>query len=155
VWGQSGHGQRAALVDGDDRRSRLDFRRDQLLPAFAHASLDDALGASPSEGADSGQLNRFFRWNTETVVDTAARVELSVWLIAAAPSETASVDLTFRRLQQLSPSPGAQCAWENRDGSGTLLQQGTITADSEGLVTVPGLSVRKGANANRVVVTCD
>jgi len=155
VWGQSGHGQRAALVDGDDRRSRLDFRRDQLLPAFAHASLDDALGASPSEGADSGQLNRFFRWNTETVVDTAARVELSVWLIAAAPSETATVDLTFRRLQQLSPSPGAQCAWENRDGSGTLLQQGTITADSEGLVTVPGLSVRKGANANRVVVTCD
>lgn len=73
--------------------------------------------------------------------------------------ETATVDVTPRRLQKFKPKPGETVHWVNLDMSTTAkpkeIAKGDVTADKHGLVTVPGFVVGKKGWGNRLVLTRD
>ena len=169
IWGQGGHGQRAAMpADGGERIMTLDIRLDQSLPAFTNCSLDDNPGTAdklqkPKEmtvgketkkdyfdGDSAGQVNLYLYWDTDSVVDTPDRWEMTVALTAKAPKEECTVDITPRRLQKLKAKPGEKFKWSNTSGAGET-QSGKVTADKWGLVTLQKVVVTKAEN--RIVIS--
>ena len=153
VWGQSGHGQRAALpVSLSDRIMPMDIRIDQSLPAFGGCSLDDEPGdGDPKQGDPKGQVNLYLAWDTDNVVDRADRWEMTVRLIEKAPKPQCTVDITPRRLQQFRPRPGQDVGWTNTSlGENRQVQTGRATVDGHGLITLE--KVRVGSDGNRIVI---
>lgn len=149
VWGQRGHGQRAALpVSLSDRLMPMDLRIDQSQPAFTRCSLDDAPGdGDPAQGAPEGQSNLYLSWETDDVVDTPDRWEMTVGLATQAPRDACTVDITPRRVQRFKPAPASQVRWtvralQRRGGA----VSGTAAVDQLGLVTLPAVTVAKGRN---------
>ena len=153
VWGQSGHGQRAALpVSLSDRHMPMDLRTDQSLPAFSNCSLDDDPGSGdPKQGDPKGQANLYLFWETGDVVDRSDGWEMTVGLIDKAPEDQCTVDVTPRRLQRLKPNPGRQLEWTNTSlSTNKQIQAGQVTADRQGLITLEGVRVGRGKNRIRV-----
>jgi pimeloyl-ACP methyl ester carboxylesterase len=156
VWGQRGHGQRAQLpVSLSDRYMPLDLRTDQSQPAFTRCSLDQDPGdGEPSSGDAEGQSNLYLFWDTEDVVDRAERWEMTVGLVAQAPKDTCTVDITPRRVQRFRPPPGSEVTWTNTSVADPAdVQSGRATVDALGLITLPQVRIAKGKN--RVVVGCE
>jgi pimeloyl-ACP methyl ester carboxylesterase len=149
VWGQQGHGQRAALpISLSDRHMPLDLRIDQSQPAFTRCSLDDDPGnGDPQDGAAQGQSNLYLFWDTRDIVDTPDRWEMTVGLSDRAPQDSCTVDISPRRVQQFTPAAGAQVHWTNRSFAplGATLS-GTAVVDKRGLITLPDAKVGKGQN---------
>ncbi len=52
------------------------------------------------------------------------------------------MDVTPRRLQSFRVQPGRQYGFTVTDVGGARLQEGTVTAGTDGLVTVSGVQVR-------------
>jgi hypothetical protein len=155
VWGQEGHGQRAyfptATGGGDNVKQGLDIRLDRPLPAFTRCSLDDEMGTGePQNGAPSGQLNLYLRWDPGTIVDAPDRHEVEVYLIPSSPAPEAVTDLTPRRLRAFKPAPGSRVAWTSASRDGKELQKGELSVDATGLLTVEKLVV--GRDRRRVVL---
>ncbi len=147
VWGQSGHGQRARLpISTDDRAMPMDLRTDRSLPAFTRCSLDDKPGnGDPADGDAEGQVNLYLFWKTDDVVDRPDRWEMTVGLIASAPKDDCTVDVTPRRMQHFSPLPGQSVQWFSRAlTNGKGVQSGKVTVDSQGRATLVGVRVSKG-----------
>jgi hypothetical protein len=155
-WGQGGHGERAMdmAVDGlNDRPApdRLDLQRNRAVPAFTNFSLDGNPGnGDPSDGDPEGAINAFQRWDPNTILDQAARLEIELWLVSGAPAPTGTTDVTLRNVQALSTRPGQGFSWKLLDGSRTV-QAGTGLTDRLGLVTVPGITLRRGTKQKLVV----
>jgi len=164
VWGLSGHGQRATMpADGGERIMPLDIRLDQSLPAFTNCSLDDDPGTAaklklPKEikigketrkdfydGDSVGQINLFLYWDTETVVDTRQKWEMTITLTEKAPEDQCTVDITPRRLQRFRSQPNQTFRWSNLSG-GTEVQSGEVTADKWGLITLKRIIITKSVN---------
>jgi hypothetical protein len=164
VWGLSGHGQRATMpADGGERIMPLDIRLDQSLPAFTNCSLDNDPGTgrklkTPKEitvdketrkdfydGDSVGQINRYLYWDTETVVDTPVRWEMTIALTEKAPEDHCTADITPRRLQQFINQPMQEFRWSNSSG-GKKVQSGELTADKWGLLTIKRIIVTKTGN---------
>jgi len=156
-WDMSGHGSRASLPGtGNDRYCRVDFSREQLLPAFSRCSFDNGLGASAAESPESGQINRYFQWDTESMIDSLLLIAMNVWLIESAPSDTCTSDITFRRIRHLWVEPGFRYDWELVDlSSGLTIRQGTVTADANSLITLENVAITKGAHSRRILVRLD
>ena len=153
IWGQSGHSQRTIMpLTWSERVMPIDIRVDQSLPAFTRCSLDDNPGnGDPLDGDEKGQINACLYWKTEDIVDTVQRWELTVAIIDKAPEEFCLVDITPRRLQQFKPAPFENYLWENIDNAtGKIIESGQVTADSNGIVTLPQVKVTK--NTNRIVI---
>jgi len=129
-WGANGHNWPLGWVD-------IPTRSNESLPAFTNCSLDDELGSIPSEAVE-GQRNQFLRWNVLT--DTDDQWEIEVFLDASAPSSSCTVDLTPRRLQNFLTASGSCYSWELTSET-TVVDQGLVTADEFGLLTLEGLSV--------------
>ena len=161
VWGLSGHGQRAEMpADGGQRIMPLDIRLGQSLPAFTNCSLDDNPGtatllSSPKEvkvgrevkkdsfdGDSVGQINLHLYWETETIVDTPNRWEITVKLTDAAPARKCTVDITPRRLQHFKIEPNETLKWTN-SLAGKQIQSGRTAADECGLITLRQITVLK------------
>lgn len=172
VWGLSGHGQRATMpMEGGQRVMPIDIRLGQSLPAFTNCSLDDDPGKAvklgrpievtkgkeshkdPYDGDHAGQVNLYLYWETEDIVDTAEKWEITVGLAANAPEDRCTVDITPRRLQNFDPKPGKAYKWSNSvDGDPDWPgQEGKTVADKWGLVTIRGIIV--GKKGNRIVVS--
>jgi hypothetical protein len=168
VWGLSGHGQRSAMpADGGERIMPLDIRLDQSMPAFTNCSLDDEPGTAKKldepkdvvvgketkkdyfDGAAAGQVNLYLYWDTNSIIDTAKRWEVTVGLTAKAPKAKCTVDITPRRLQRLEAEPGGKFRWSNTSGD-EKVQSGIVTADKWGLMTLREVIVRKAGN--RIVI---
>lgn len=168
VWGLRGHGQRATMPkNGGQRNMPITIRQDLSLPAFTNCSLDDDPGTAsrrekpaevkvgkkirkdPYDGDSSGQVNVYLYWETEDIVDTPNRWEMTVGLIDKAPEETCTVDITPRRLQTMKTRPGDTFQWSNTLG-GKVVQSGEVKADQWGLVTLPDVTVSK--KTNRVAI---
>ncbi|MBI4470935.1 MAG: DNRLRE domain-containing protein [Acidobacteria bacterium] len=128
------------------------FVLNQSYPAISRFSLNDEPGdGEPANGDPLGGFNRFPRWDTATIVDTLGRWELTVRLHPAAPVPTAMADITPRRLQALDHKPGTSYTWENRqEPAGALIQTGALVADSNGLITLPGVVLSKAGN--RIII---
>ncbi len=96
--------------------------RDQSVPAFAHCSLDDAIGDGDPWTSDwmvrgswyeSSQLNGYLLWDSAATVDAPAKYEITVWLAENAPLGDCTVDMTPRRCRKFKATPGQKFAWTN------------------------------------------
>lgn len=114
-----------------------------------------AVGGDTGWAGDlAGVHNRYLRWDTKSIVDTHERFAMAIHHVAssAAPGSappkagyppkgdradlaTIMVDVTPRRLQAFRIAPGERVRWIY-GASG-----GTVTAASDGSVTIPKLSV--------------
>ncbi|HUS90366.1 MAG TPA: hypothetical protein VM695_00905 [Phycisphaerae bacterium] len=172
-WALGGHGVRATLPGPGASGSTLplDVRTDQSLPAFTRCSLDEDPGTGkrlatpkehkspdghvrkdPCDGDPEGHANRWLTWDTKTVIDEPSRWEMTVALLAGAPKDECTVNVTPRRLQQLKPRPGQAFAWTaaGAAGGGEAAQRGTVTADKWGLLTLENVRVTKGGSRLRI-----
>ncbi|MBN1419657.1 MAG: hypothetical protein JXP34_12840 [Planctomycetes bacterium] len=135
-----GGGVRRAIDEGI-----IAIRRDQSLPAFANCALDDNIGSGElGTGRAFGQINAFLLWETDTIVDRTDAWEMTIWLDGSAPRPECTVDLTPRRCRAFRPKPGERFGWTSGAASGT------VTADTSGLVTIPGLAVGKEKRRVRI-----
>jgi hypothetical protein len=146
------------------RKGRLQFRRGQSLPAFAHCSLDDNIGEGDlrsGTGWNNSQVNGWILWEPSTIVDEPRKWEITLWVGEDCPLPEGTVDLTPRRCRKfpVAAKPGRTFAWTNAllpppegkddpkggaDSAARVIQRGTATADKHGLVTVEKLRVTKG-----------
>lgn len=151
TWGQAGHSQRAVMPKTHDQRIMpIDIRIDQSLPAFTKCSLDGNPGnGDPNDGDTEGAVNYYLYWETKDIVDEAVAWETTVGLIAKAPKEGCTVDLTPRRLQKFEVKAGDQAKWASTS-DGKEVQSGTVTADKYGLLTIEGLKVTKAGVRVRI-----
>ncbi len=118
-------------------------RLNEPYPVFTNADSDDMLpwaedGTVVSDQA--GQVNSFFRWGEITETDCSISVPLRLlrkdeWESRVEFPLRASADVSVRRLQNCRFSPGETVAWKYNG------REGTVTADENGLVTVPGVEV--------------
>lgn len=97
-----------------------------------------------AEGANaSGQINAFFRW--KALADEARGVAMELWIESPgtlgtkqfAVPETATADVTLRRVSVQRPAPGRRYAWAFG------AQKGTVQVGPDGLLTIPGLSLTR------------
>ncbi len=105
----------------------------------------------PTDGDPSGAYNAYLRWKTNDIVDEEGVWEMTVYLVANAPKDECTVDLTPRRLQKFSVKPGRKFQWTNTSVKESKeLQSGAVVADKWGLVTLEKVVVTKGANRVRL-----
>ena len=146
-WGCFGHANKHADIcqvnDLIDTFDWISVRKNEAYPVFTNASTDDPLPWPDNvESEKPGQVNAYFRWTVHN--DSADIFEIALRLtsaeelkskIFAAPAES-TADVSFRRLQQFKVAPGEKVNWSFAGKSGT------VTADGNGLVTVPCLTVK-------------
>lgn len=124
----------------------LEIRRNEAYPVFTHASTDQRSPwlDAPAEFDESGQMNAWFRWKSTR--DTPASFAMELWLDhpkitnPLTPPETATADLTLRRLQHFKVQPNAAYHWELSRASKPLAS-GRITPDAANLLTIPRASL--------------
>jgi pimeloyl-ACP methyl ester carboxylesterase len=176
-WDIQGHGTHTRI----GANFELDVRSNQTLPAFTNCSLDDDIGTAkrksdeqiaaerrrqeaeiaagkrthvhidPYDGGSQGQYNAYLWWQTDDVVDTPDRWEMTVLLKDDAPRDSCTVDLTPRRCQRFRPESGTRLTWTNTAADDRrMLGSGEITTDQWELVTLKQLTILKGEN--RIVI---
>lgn len=149
TWGQAGHGQRAMVLAPYgyewDRNSHILFSKNQSFPVFSNASLNNDLMNDPE-----GQINNYFYWDTESIIDTTDKWEVNISLNDRCPQNIATADITPRRLQHFQTEPGKRyvCSWYENE---TLLSRDTIIADDFGLVTSGQVEITK--NLRKIEIT--
>lgn len=145
-WGNFGHENRdekvAAVNDLFNTFDWLSIRKDAAYPVFTNSSTDDPCPwPAKDPNGPAGQRGAYFRWVNK--VDTEDRFEIELRLAAndelhstifTIPSES-TTDVSLRRLQEFKVEPNQQIEWTFGDRSGKS------TADKNGLVTIPGLTI--------------
>lgn len=122
----------------------MTFRRDETFPALTYAS--DSLGVPP-DGV--GGYNTTLEWSSSWHAFAGAPIDTPQQWAVVLRSMTGdqTVDVTPRRVRQFVITPGAVFDWQNiRLDNYAIVQQGTVTADADGLITVEGVSVSPGGN---------
>jgi dienelactone hydrolase len=127
-------------------RQLYKYRNDMSYPAFTNCSTDADYGDGQAETADPiGNINGAVDWDEHSVnemwlhwdVDLRTRSLTTADGILGAP-ESLTVDVTPRRLQRFSAAPGTVITWSAvRVSDGAVVQQGSVTVDALGLVTIP------------------
>ncbi len=117
------------------------FRKDSSLIAFSNASGSGPLLPAPT-GTDyyNTELDWSVPWNNfgAAIVDTPSHYEVT--LRSRAGNQTA--DVTPQKTTAFKVTPGATVTWQNINvATSQVLQSGTATADSAGLVTLPGVQI--------------
>jgi pimeloyl-ACP methyl ester carboxylesterase len=127
---------------------QMNFPRDETLPALSNAS-----GSLPVPPEGIGGYNMTLEWSSSVnnfagpPLDTPE--QWAVVLRSLAGDQT--VDVTPRRLQQFTIEPGKVYAWQNiRLSDNAVIQQGTVTADQDDLITVAGFIVNE--DGNRLII---
>lgn len=104
------------------------------------------------KGDLAGVLNRHLRWDGTKIVDTDDRIELPLRVYSGTgkPAPRAgyptiddqvgaklpvTIDVVLRRVQRFLPAPGEVVAWT------CGAQKGELTVPSDGVLTIPGLSI--------------
>jgi hypothetical protein len=113
------------------------FAKNVSYPAFSNSSIDQRLGnGDPKDGDLEGGINLGFLWND--VVDKQAK--WSVRLANELAKDDMTVDVTPCRVQKFKTKPGDKVTWTNSTGG-----SGSVTADKNGLITVPKIAIKAGA----------
>ncbi|MEW6511112.1 MAG: T9SS type A sorting domain-containing protein [Bacteroidota bacterium] len=132
------------------------YRTNLSYPAFSNCSINDDPGnGNPGNGDAIGTINGHLDWNDD-IADQVNRWEITlrvkdlttVYGSDIAP-DSATTDVTLRRLQAFSVPPGYRINWENRRNN-IVVQQESFVYDS-GLITIPGVKVYK--DSSRLTVT--
>jgi len=133
----------------------LEIRKDEAYPVFTRASIDqrspwlvppaEAGARAPAEVDAAGQINAWFRWKSER--DTPKSFAMRLWIARpvlknppATMPETATADVTPRRLQQFKVEPGASYAWQLVQ-EGRTIASGKVSPDLAGLLTIPRVAL--------------
>jgi len=132
------------------------YRTNLSYPAFSNCSINDNPGnGDAADGASVGSINGHLDWN-DNIVDSTARWEITLRLKDLATTsgadiapDSATTDVTLRRLQAFHAPRHSMVAWENKR-RGLVVQQGSFAYDS-GLVTIPAVKVYK--DSSRLVVS--
>ncbi len=124
------------------------------------------------DGEPRGQWNGLFTWSTslqnfdpsskdDDMVDEAKRASICMRLapykkIAECKEDFATADLTLRRCRNFKPAPGEKVKWENWDCSDPKnpkkIADGEVSADSNGLVTVPKFQIGRKGWGNKLLL---
>jgi hypothetical protein len=144
-WGPFGHANNHAAIEKvNDLVNSFDWlavRKNEAYPVFTRASTNNAIPwPDHLDEKAPGQVNAFFRW--KNVADTKDKLEMALFLATAATLKTAfeipkeaTADVTLRRIQALQVKPGETLTWTFGAA------KGSVKADAEGLVTLPGLKI--------------
>jgi hypothetical protein len=129
------------------------MRWDVSLPAFSNCSLDNNPGnGDPADGDYYGCINGWLLWDDQDQVDQPGRWEMTVWLVGSCPEDACTVDVTPRHCKGFKPKPGQRFRWTNTAvPDGQAVQQGEVTADRWGRVTLERVAVGKGKNRIRIL----
>jgi hypothetical protein len=133
------------------------YRADQTYPGFFNADADANLaGRQPDPGPGDpdlgdpwGTWGGYFDWNTATLVDLATRWEATIFASAFEPVSIDNAlateyltDLSPRKTANFNPAPGTTVYWYTLPSTiNVVQQQGVVTADAEGRVTITGVRV--------------
>jgi hypothetical protein len=125
------------------------FRTDRSFPALSNCSADGVLGdGSPASGDSIGTLNGFVEWDPNLLDQTDGwSVTLRLRSLArttgmVAPPESATVDLTPRRVQHFLPAPFATVPYRVvRLSDESVLRRGDVQADSLSVVTLEAVPI--------------
>jgi poly(3-hydroxybutyrate) depolymerase len=163
-WDKRGHIYDAAFPatwdepDGIVVPPLTSFSRKQSFPAISRLSVDSDPGTvnlavrpaqrpaldTPGTGDLIGSINGWVDWDRTTIIDTVQRYEITLQLIPAAPSASASADVTPRRLQQFRAKARDHYRYElSSVGKSSVLSSGVVAADERGRITVPAVSISK------------
>jgi hypothetical protein len=132
------------------------YRTNLSCPAFSNCSINDNPGnGNPSNGDAIGSINGHLDWN-DNIVDLANRWEITLRLkdlstiygSDIAP-DSATTDVTLRRLQAFNVPVGYRINWENRRNN-IVVQQASFVYDGA-LITIPGVRVYK--DSSRLSIT--
>jgi predicted esterase len=144
-WGPFGHANNhrkiLAVNDLINSFDWLALKKNEAYAVFTNASSNDPLPwpDNTTEKAP-GQVNAWFRWNVNADTDTS--FEMALYLVTDETlntqftiPESATADISIRRLQQFPRTAGSTVSWQFGN------QTGTATFDSEGVITVPKLKI--------------
>ncbi|HHW86218.1 MAG TPA: hypothetical protein GX400_08410 [Chloroflexi bacterium] len=137
--------------------------RNETVPGLSNGSLNAPL---PPVGV--GDYNLAVRWSASwdawdgAPVDTPTQWAMSFCYKFAdfydnecGSGQPLTVDITPRRVQHFPRVPGASYRWENRRvRDGALVASGVVTADGDGLITVPDFALND-ADGNRLILAPD
>lgn len=119
--------------------------------------ISKATGSGPEVPGNTGTnfYNMQFEWSVPwnrfhtDIVDSPTRYEISI----RSNTVTQTANVTPQRRQAFNPMPGATVTWKNvNNTTGQVVQSGTVIADSDGLVTLPSVTIGTGSG-NRFVLT--
>ena len=121
----------------------MEIRRNTAYPVFTHASSNQRSPWEDSSASfdESGQMNAYFRWKPQR--DKTSRFAMTLWIAhpavknpPAAMPDSATADITLRRLQSFQATPGRTYTWK-MVRHGKLVASGKISPDAANLLTVP------------------
>jgi hypothetical protein len=161
-WDRRGHIYAAAFpAEWDEPGSRpvpplTSFSRKQSFPAISNLSVNSNPGTtnvavrpaerppldSPGVGDLVGTFNGWVGWDRDTITDTAERFEITLRLITRAPADSATANVTPRRLQLFQPKPGLTYRFKVT-GATDVVASGTVVADASGRITVPAVPITR------------
>ncbi len=127
------------------------------------------------DGEPRGQWNGFFTWSTslqnfdssskdDDIVDEAKMASICIRLtpyknIGECKDNFAKADITLRRCKNFKPSPNETVKWENWNYSDPKspekIADGEVSADINGLVTVPKFQIGKKGWGNKLILKRD
>jgi hypothetical protein len=128
----------------------MEIRKNAAYPVFTHATSDQkapwrSAPDAAKEFDESGQMNAYFRWKSRE--DRTSRLAMQLWLAhptVANPlpdmPDTATADVTLRRLQNFKVEAGKTYAWK-LVREGRPLASGEVTPDAANLLTIPKLTL--------------
>lgn len=144
------------------------FRASQSYPGFFNDDQNSAspgrqptLGnGSPDDGTPWGTWGGYFDWDLDTIFDTPNGWACTVFLVGRSmvsvdnfPGTTSTTSVTIRKPRQFRPAAGTSIAWALRDDrTEAILQSGTTTAETEGLIAITGLTIPKDPQRVRLEV---
>ncbi len=121
----------------------LDIRKNAAYPVFTHASSNQhsPWEESPAGFDESGQLNAYFRWKPRQ--DKTSHFAMTLWIGHPAVEnppptmpDSATADITLRRLQSFKVTPAGTYTWKLARG-GKVVASGRISPDVASLLTIP------------------
>lgn len=146
-----GGGKPLSIPDGRvGDKDTFDFALDLPMLALRNNSNDRALDSEQwtekkAAYGFGGRIADGRRWLTADAVDEPGRFEITIHgqgRVTYAGGGTS--DVTPRRTKKFKPSPGETFQWQNVDlKTGKELQSGEVTADANGLVTIPQVKFGK------------
>jgi len=140
--------------EGNSNDQLLTIRKNHSFMAFSNAHQNAPLPLPDDPLSINYPFNAHFRWSTpvyrvggyQDQIDSTNRYEI----VLASLSGDDTADATPRKLQNFVTIPGAEYIVKNTavGNTNTIYQIDTITADSLGLVTFPGFSIKSGTTSS-------
>jgi hypothetical protein len=143
-------------LDLDDWAPFYGFKvvRDETVPGLARAS-----GNAPLPPATPGNYNLTLEWSSSwDAWDGAPLDTTNAWQMSLRSTSGAAqtVEVTPRRTTRFPRQAGQRASWRNTAiGTGAMVQQGTLAADTNGLFIVPAVSVSPAGNRLRLELVFD